>query len=346
MQDELTLKELVLALREYFAYFLRKWYWIVLGGLSLGALFFLNAYTAPVNYAAPLTFMLNDDKGPSLGAGAILGSLGLGGGEGGGGKAGKLLELGKSRKVLGKILFDSALIDGKTQLVADHIIDIYNYHEAWEESDSLRGFRFGAGMPANNDVSGNMAFKALYNKLIDEEDGLVTINANELSGLFELRANSLNPELSVVLVNQIFDELSAYFVATSISGQQETLTQLSYREDSVKTALGLAEARLARFEDRSSGILMRQETVKGQEFRRQVLILGTMYGEIVKNKATAAFLLANEKPAFNLIDGPLEPLYSDQESWIKALVIGGLLGGILIVLGLFFVKLFRDALNS
>jgi uncharacterized protein involved in exopolysaccharide biosynthesis len=107
VQDELTVKELVLAIREYIVYFLRKWYWIVLGALVPGTLFFLNAYLAPVNYSAPLTFMLNDDKASSVGAGAI-----LGGGEGGGSKVGKLLELGKSRKVLGKVLFDLALIVG------------------------------------------------------------------------------------------------------------------------------------------------------------------------------------------------------------------------------------------
>jgi uncharacterized protein involved in exopolysaccharide biosynthesis len=110
VQDELTLKELILVIQEYFVYFLRKWYWVVLGALVVGGIFFYNAYTAPVNYDAPLTFMMNDDKGGGIGAGAILGSLGLGGGEGGGGKASKLLQLGKSRKVLGKVLFDSAMV--------------------------------------------------------------------------------------------------------------------------------------------------------------------------------------------------------------------------------------------
>lgn len=346
MQDELTVKELVLAIREYIVYFLRKWYWIVLGALVLGTLFFLNAYLAPVNYSAPLTFMLNDDKASSVGAGAILGSLGLGGGEGGGSKVGKLLELGKSRKVLGKVLFDSALIGGKTQLVADHIIDIYDYHEEWEEIDSLKGFRFGSDMPAKDDVFGNRVFKVLHRMLIDKEDGLVSLTIDEFSKVSNLSASSLDPELSVVLVNQIFRELSECFVATSISGQQETLTQLKYREDSVKIELSLAEAKLARFEDRSSGVFMRRETVKGQELKRQVLILSSMYGEIIKNKETSAFLLANEKPAFNLIDGPLAPLEAIGESWIKALVIGVLIGGVLTCIILFSTKLVRDSLRA
>jgi hypothetical protein len=346
VQDELTLKELILVIQEYFVYFLRKWYWVVLGALVVGGIFFYNAYTAPVNYDAPLTFMMNDDKGGGIGAGAILGSLGLGGGEGGGGKASKLLQLGKSRKVLGKVLFDSAMINGKTQLVADHIIDIYDYDQDWEENAQLKGFRFGEGMPLKSNVVGNEVFKILYRKMIDEDEGLISLSIDESSGLSDLRANSLDPELSVVLVNQIFKELSEYFVATSISGKQETLAQLSERADSVKIELGIVEARLARFEDRSSQVFLRQNTVKGQELNRQVFILSAMYGEIVKNKETAAFLLANEKPAFNLIDSPLEPLSPSQESWTMALIMGGVLGGVLSCIILFFSKLVRDAMRA
>ncbi len=69
MQDELTLKEFILVIQEYFVYFLRKWYWVALGTLVVGGVFFYNAYTAPVNYDAPLTFMMNNEKGASAGAG-------------------------------------------------------------------------------------------------------------------------------------------------------------------------------------------------------------------------------------------------------------------------------------
>lgn len=346
MQDELTLKELILAVQDYFYFFLKKWYWFVLVALLVGAAFFYVAYSTPGVYTAPLTFMLNDEKEASVGAGAILGSLGLGGGDGGGGKVNKLLELGKSRKVLSRVLFDSVEINGTVKLLADHIIDIYDYHELWKDSESLNGFYFGDGIPATDDVNGNNAYKQLYRKMISEEEGLVTLVVDEFSGLFDLRANTLNPELSIALASNTYAELSEYFVNTSVSGKYKTLNQLEARADSVKMKLAEAEASLARFQDRTSGVLLRQNIVKGQELNRQVIILSTMYGEIVKNKETAAFLLANEKPAFNLIDAPLEPLNQTPESWTTALIIGGLLGAVLTGIILFFIKLVRDAMAS
>jgi hypothetical protein len=348
MQDELTLKELVLAVQEYFYFFLSKWYWFVLGGLIVGGGFCYYAYSTPSVYTAPLTFMLNDEKEASIGAGAILGSLGLGGGGkgGGGSKVNKLLELGKSRKVLSRVLFDSVAINGNRKLLADHIIDIYGYHDNWQDSELLKGFYFGDGIPAPDDPVGNNAFKQLYNKLVTDDEGLLELEVDEFSGLFDLRANTLHPELSVALATGTYARLSEYFITASVSGKEETLAQLEERADSVKIELAKAEGVLARFEDRSSQVLLRKNTIRGQELNRTVLILSTMYAEILKNKETAAFLLANEKPAFNLIDAPLEPLAQTKESRIFALIIGGLLGVILTGIILFFTKLVRDAMAS
>jgi hypothetical protein len=55
--------------------------------------------------------MLNDEPDAAISAGAILVNLGLGGG--GGNTTNKPQELARSRKVLSRLLFDSARIDGK-----------------------------------------------------------------------------------------------------------------------------------------------------------------------------------------------------------------------------------------
>lgn len=345
MQDELTLKELILVIQDYAKYFTGKWYWFLIGGLLLGGVFFYRAYTTPREYIAPLTFMLNDEPKASLGAGAILGSLGLGNSEGGS-TAKKLLELSKSRKILGEILFDSVNIGNQTQLLADHIIEIYDYHEDWEEKKSLKGFYFGESMPALDDVKGNKAFKILYNQLINKNDGLVELSVDDFSGVFSLKASTLDAELSITLVNSIYEELLNYFVSTAISDKESTLKQLEARADSVKTELKTAEARLARFQDRSSGFLLRENTTRGQDLNRQLLILSTMYAEILKNKETAAFLLANEKPAFNLIDFPLNPLSTKKESLSQALGLGSVVGMVLVGIILFFTKLVGDAMRA
>lgn len=346
LQDELTLKELILAIQDYARYFLRKWYWFVLGAVVLGGVFFWNAYTTPVTYSAPLTFLLNNDKEKSVGAGAILGGLGLGTSETGGGTAAKLLELSKSRQVLGRVLFDSASVDGKTQFVADHLIDVYNYHTVWKDSKQLANFSFRGIPPQVEDRVANRVFKSLHNRMVKEEDGILTVMLDEMTGLFKIQAVTPNPELSIAITEKVYDELTSYFINASVSDKENSLSLLSFRADSVKSALAVAEGRFARFQDRAGRIPLQEQSIKGQQLQREVLILGTMYSEIVKNRETAAFLLANEKPGFELVDGPLEPLSVSGGSVGRGVVLGGALGMVLTVIILFFIKLVNDAMRE
>jgi hypothetical protein len=346
MQDELTIKEFVLTLQEYLKHFLRKWYWFLLGAVIAGGVFFLNAYMAPVTFTAPLTFLMKNDKEKSFGAGALLGSLGLGSPDPGKGNASKLLELGKSRRVLGLILFDSAAVDGKSKLVADHLIDAYEYHEKWEESEKLAGFYFNGKLPSEDDGVGNQALKILHERMIREDDGILTIDLAESSGLFSIKASTPAPELSIAITKMVYKELSDYFINASVSDQQASLQLLTTRADSVEIELALAESRLARFQDLSTRMPLRQQTVRGQKLQRDVLILSTMYAEILKNRETASFLLSNEKPGFELVDGPLVPLYPNKEPFALSLLMGTALGLIVAGMVLFGVKFIQDALRS
>lgn len=343
--DELTLKELILAVQDYFRYFLRKWYWFLVGAILMGGVLYWNAYSEPVTYAASLTFMLNESKDSPSGAGAILGGLGLGGSSSGGGVAPKLLELSKSRKVLTRVLFDSATVDGKTQLIADHLLEVYDYDERWEDNEVMFGFRFNEKKPLPDDQRGNRVLKSLIGMLTSPESGLLNIEYNEMAGIFDARVNSIHPDLSIHIVNGVYEELLKYFIDASTASKQQTVLQLRTRADSVQRELVVVEAQLARFQDRSSNITLRQSSVRGRELEREVYILSTMYGEIVKNRETAAFLLASEKPTFNLIDSPLEPLQAERAKTMSALITGLVLGGVLVGIAAFFTKLIKDAMR-
>lgn len=345
LQDELTLKELILAIQDYTRYFLRKWFWFVLGAVVVGGLFFYIAFTEPVVYPAPLTFVMNNEQNKGVGAGAILGSLGLGKDDGGG-KAMQLLEMAKSRRLLGKVLFDSVTVDGKHQFVADHLIELYDYHTRWEDSEQKAGFLFEGVQPAPNDRVANSIFKDLHVLLINEEDGLLMATVDESSGVFEIRTATIQPELSIYITEGVYQALKDYFIKSITSGKQQTVEQLRLRADSIRQELIRAEALLARFQDKSRTITLRSNSSEGIRLQREVLILSSMYAEIVKNRETAAFLLANERPAFSVIDGPLEPLRAKRESLVRAVGIGAMLGVLLLGAILFFTKFVSDALRN
>jgi uncharacterized protein involved in exopolysaccharide biosynthesis len=62
-KDEITLKDLILKLKEFWAEIWDKKWWVVGAGLLFGLISGVNAYLKPTLYNASLTFMVNDDEG-------------------------------------------------------------------------------------------------------------------------------------------------------------------------------------------------------------------------------------------------------------------------------------------
>ena len=61
--DEISLKELILKIKEWYIFLRTKWKLILLMGLVGGAIGFTYAYRQPTTYKAVLTFALEEDKG-------------------------------------------------------------------------------------------------------------------------------------------------------------------------------------------------------------------------------------------------------------------------------------------
>ena len=66
--DEITLKELILLIKEYWGVLWGKKWYIIIAGLVGGLIFGIIEYRKPVTYTAELTFMVNDNEGGGLSA--------------------------------------------------------------------------------------------------------------------------------------------------------------------------------------------------------------------------------------------------------------------------------------
>ena len=126
--DEISLKELVLKIKEWYQFLLTQWKLIVLAGIIGGLIGFTYAYFQKPTYKATLTFAMEEEKS---GGGGLSGALGLAstlgidlGSSAGGAFAGSnLIELMKSRKLVEKTLLSPITVNGKTQSLADYYLE-------------------------------------------------------------------------------------------------------------------------------------------------------------------------------------------------------------------------------
>ncbi len=67
IEEEITLKELILKVKELFLEVLKNWLVVVLVPLPFVLFFSYQVYKTPVTYTSELTFMMNDDAGGGAG---------------------------------------------------------------------------------------------------------------------------------------------------------------------------------------------------------------------------------------------------------------------------------------
>lgn len=336
--DEITLKELILKIQEYWAEIWRYKWWVVLVSGLFAAGFLVKAWLTKPTYTATLTFMVNEDEGGSMGGvAAILGQFGFGGGVQGQYNLDKIVQLAKSRRIIQEVLFDSLIINGKSDYIANHVIDLYEYDKKWENDTLLESFKFNREEIESFSRGEGKALQAIYGKLVGDMDkktkGLATLDFNEESGILILSVSSLQEDLSIKTARKIYEELSKFYVDKTTEKQRQTFDNLTFKTDSIQKKLYATENQLAKFKDASQNLMLQQNNVEEQRLSRQLQVLTILYGEALKNRETADFLLKNATPFFQIIDEPVAPLRPIRRSKLIAIILGGFLGAFIV--GLF-----------
>jgi hypothetical protein len=91
------------------------------------------------------------------------------------------------------------------------------------------------------------------------------------------------------------------------------------------------EKSYAQSSDFNQGLILNSDRLPQARSMRNIELYATMYGEVLKNKETAEFMLNSQTPYFQAIDSPYLPLYNQNKF--------SLVGTILFVLGIGIVAI-------
>src|SRR5690554_729328 len=142
--DEISLKELILKLQDWWRYLLSKWLIILIVGLIGGGLGLLKSLSIKPTYIAALTFVLEEEGGKgglgSLGGLAAMAGINIGGGGGGIFQGDNIFELYKSRLMLTNTLLSSS--EENDSLLIDRYIAFNELREGWEGEPKLENIVF------------------------------------------------------------------------------------------------------------------------------------------------------------------------------------------------------------
>lgn len=329
----MSIKEIFELIKKYYSLIWDKKLWVVLCSLMVGVILGVRATLQPDMYKAKLSFMVNEDESSVNGIGVVLGQFGFGGGNSGNNYE-KIMDIARSNKLLEQVLMEKAFLEGQNDYIGNYIIQLYEYHDYWEEDSLMEEFVY-----TTTNLSSKAAIVATK-KLVSllrgdpkdqDSNPLLSIEYDDESTILEIYAVTEFPDLSVELAKVWYDKVLTFYVKNSTERQQKTLDELTIKSDSIYNLLVGSETGLAKGSDKM-GLIKAVDNLPTAQQSRNMKIYSSMYAEVIKNKETTEFILKNKTPYFQAIDIPTMPLKKvSKRGWFICSIIGCLAGALLSV---------------
>jgi len=333
---EISLKDFIFRLVEWWKYFRSKIVIILLFGILGGGMGLVYAWISPSSYKAVVSFALEDDK-PSGGLSGALGlasSLGidLGNSAGGAFSGANLIELMKSRRIVGQTLLEIYEVDGKKKILANELLSFSKLGSRLAaKSNQYIDFAFGdMEDPSNLSIRQDTVMKLLYDYLF--QNNILTIAQRDKKiSIITVEVNSNNELFSKVFSEQLVKNVSDFYVETKSKKARSNVAILQKQTDSIRNELNQAISGVAVSSDNTYNLNPALNVNRVPSTRKQVDVQANtaILTQLVTNLEMAKVTLMRETPLIQLIDRPTLPLKKDKPGKFKSLILGGLLAGFL-----------------
>ncbi|WP_323757925.1 exopolysaccharide biosynthesis protein [Roseivirga sp.] len=323
------------------------WAKIILGAIVIGGLFFTYQLVRKINYKAETTFTLEDESGGGLGQLSSLASLaGVNVGSSLGGES-SLFQLDNITELYMSytMMKETLLTKSESEMGVERLITWYGRENKLDKKWAKAGVNFE--MPKDNMIVRHDSVLKEVVKDIRKRNLVVSKPSRKLTILSV--AYTSNDELFSKKFNEtLVQHVNEFYKAVKTKKTSENLRVLAYQADSVKKVLDQSLSDLAQFDERNPYLnsLKSMAYVPRQKIMIDVQASSAVYEEIVKNLEIAKISNRNNTPLIQGIDKPVLPLEDDHMKWYKALVIGLVLGGLLMVSYFTLMRIYTSVMSQ
>ena len=340
--DEISLKELIQKIGEWWAYLKTQWIKIAIVGFIGGCIGFVYAWMQPITFTAKITFVVEEGKsgGSSLGGLASLaGQFGVdvGGSSGGGVLSGDNILLYFKSESLAREVLLSRYDSTSNKSVADVYAEVYELKKKWANNDKVGKVDFPPSIPMSK------TYSRLQDSLIQSitaailKTQFVVAKTDKKAGFIEVSTTMENEILAKLYCERIVKVAVDRYINIKTQRQKTTVDKLQARVDSVATLLGKKTASGAALQTSATTMdinpLYRTGTAVAVETTvRDKTMLATIFASVVQNLELAKFTLSQETPVIQIVDCSLLPLKMNKISKTNSTINFSLLFGLLIML--------------
>ncbi|MGC4235767.1 MAG: Wzz/FepE/Etk N-terminal domain-containing protein [Niabella sp.] len=352
--EETSLKDLILSTRNWVKYFWSKWYIILLFGIIGAALGLTYAFLKKPVYTATTSFVL-ETGGNRSGLAAYAGiasafGIDLGGAGGGLFEGENILELYRSRNMISRTLLSEADFNGKKQLLIERYIDFSKLRKKWADKPELKDISFS---PLNEYSSPRQ--QLLHDSIITRIVKAIDKNYLDVSkidkklNIIKIKVISKDELFAKHFNEKLVENVNRFYLDTKTKKNLENVSILQAKTDSVRGIMTGAINRAVAVADATPNqnpTRMAQRVAPIQNATTSAEINKEVLGTLLQNLELSKISLLKETPLIQIVDEPVLPLEEKKTSKLIALILGGMVGGV-IILGILMIKKYiRDTLTS
>jgi len=327
--DEISLKDLFLKLREWWRYLLSKWIFIAVFGILGAALGLVYAFVKKPVYTATTTFVLEDEKsGASLGNLAGLASMAgvdLGGSGGGIFQGDNILQLYKSRMMLEKTLLTPVDIDGKKVLLVERYIQINKLWDKWrKETDILKlNFADDSANRGRIDLKSTRLRDSVMSLIVDEigKKYLAVLKPDKKMSTIQVDVSAKDEFFAKRFNDELVANVNEFYIQTKTKKTIQNVRILQNKTDSVRRVMNGAIYKAVAVSDATPNLNPTREiqrTAPAQKAQFSAETNKAILAELVKNLEMSKISLLKETPLIQVIDSPIYPLRKTKVGFLTA----------------------------
>ena len=321
-EDEITLKDIILKIQDWFCIIWPKRVRIVLLSVAIGlmAALYTKFLTRPT-YTASYQLFFQEESGGLSGAMRLASSFGLSMGGGSASSSATVQEYLTSRSNIAHAM--------TAELKNGRLIDRF-YAEAFEQDEEFME-EFEANFGTNQRYTDSVltevseAFNEEFlGAAFDEETGVLAFNVVSEDETFTFHL----AELLVTHAEEQFKDWKREKGLDAVNAFQKKV-------DSLELALDVTLRRLGEYQDQNNSLISAVDKMEQMRLTIDMESLKVAYGEYIKGLEMSKAELMNLEPPFKYFDAPTYPLFKEKGSAAKAGVFGSVITGFLLVL--FFI---------
>lgn len=304
-ENEISFYQAIKNVSALIKHIISKWRILLIIAIIGAAVGVGYAWIKKVKYKAVLTFSTDASSSPSGGLAGIASQFGFN--IGGSGKSAftgdNLMVLIESHKIILSSLFEPDTINGKPT-------NLLNYYiESFPTKNKNDGPAIS--FPLNQDPKTfNRQQDSVLNGICAQllKNVITASRIDKKLDIFQIECVSQDEVFSQKLSQQLIKQVSIFYTETQTKQARLTVDILQKRADSIRNAYNNALVGRANLSDENLNPAFQGPMVSVAKKQTDVTVLGTAYGEIIKNLELAKFNLLQRTPLIQVIDEPVLPL--------------------------------------